>query len=189
MQFKELETERLILRKLEERDIPVFWEQFYNDYEKYKFFEYEEIKEYAAFKERTEEQLKRYEQKEYYKWSIVEKTSGFCIGMINLHHYDSTNQQIKVGYFLFPNYRKKGYALESLQCVISFAFDTLKIHRIIATTIAGNTDSNKVLLKAGFQLEGTKRKDHYIDGTYYDSHIFGLLESDISPNHFLDKEE
>ena len=178
MLFKELETERLFLRKVKLEDTKILWDKFFSDYQQYKFYEYEEIKNYEEFEQKIANQIKRYPDGEYYRWNVVTKVSGELIGSINLHHYDIVNNNIKIGYFILPEYRNIGYATECVFKTIDFAFDILKVHRITAGTIEGNMGSNKTLLKTGFILEGTKKQDHKIDGTYYDSNIFGLLNTD-----------
>ena len=173
--FKELETKRLTFCKVKVEDIQILWDNFFNDYEKYKFYEYERIENYDAFKEQIINQIKKYDEGNYYRWAIIEKESGELIGNINLHHYSEGNNNIKIGYFIFDNYRNKGYASESVLGIVEFGFDELSIHRIVGETIANNIASNKVLLKTGFYLEGIKKEDNRIDGKYYDSHIYAIL--------------
>ena len=176
MLFKELETDRLNLKKVKIDDTNILWDKFFCNYEEYKFYKFEKIKDYKEYEQIVINQINNYEKGNYYRWNIFIKETNELIGSINLHHYDVNDNNIKIGYFIFKEYRNKGYATECVLKVIDFAFDTLKVHRITAGTIEGNEFSNKTLLKAGFTFEGTKKEDHKIDGKYYDSNIFGLLK-------------
>ena len=175
MLFRELETKRLILRKVRLEDAKILWDNFFNDYEEYKFYKYDEIKNYEEFEQNALKQVSSYDEGNYYRWNIVAKETDELVGSISLHHFDNVNNSVKIGYFILPQYRNNGYAIESVLKVIDFAFDVLKVHRISATTIEGNNISNKTLLRAGFVLEGTKKQDHMIDGKYFDSNIFGII--------------
>ena len=64
----------------------------------------------------------------------------------------------------------KGYGTEAVKAVVNFAFDELKLHRVIADYYAINTGSSKLFEKAGFTREGIF-KDHFKmpDGTFVDS--------------------
>lgn len=178
MIIRELETDRLILRKLNKDDIKPLWDNFFNDYDKYKFYDDYKINSYEELSERLTKQIENYDKGECFKWAIEEKESNELIGNINLNYYDEFNNNIKLGYFIFDNYRNKGYATEAVLEVINFAFKKAKIHRITATAISTNEASNRVLIKTGFKLEGTRKEDSRIDGKYYDSNIYGLINSE-----------
>lgn len=178
IQFIKLETKRLLLRKTKIGDTKILWNKIFNNYEDYKFYKYDKIKNYVNFEQKILEQIKKYDYNDYYKWNIVLKEANELIGSINLHHYDKVNNNVKIGYFIFSDYRNKGYATEAINKVIDFAFNILNVNKIIAGTIADNDFSNKVLLKTGFVLKKTNEQDHKIDGKLYDQNIFELLKDD-----------
>jgi len=182
MKIRELETDRLILRKLNKDDIKPLWDNFYSDYDKYKFYDQNKINSYEELLERITNQIANYDKDECFNWAIVEKESNELIGNINLHHFNEANNNIKLGYFIFDNYRNKGYATESVLKVVDFTFKEAKIHRIAASAISTNEASNRVLIKAGFRLEGTKKESSISDGKYYDSNIYGLINSEDVKN-------
>ena len=175
MKIRELETDRLILRKLNTDDVKSLWDNFFNDYDKYKFYDDYKINSYEELLEKITKQIANYDKGECFKWAVVEKESNELIGNINLHRYDEVNSNIKLGYFIFDNYRNKGYVTEGVLEVINFLFKEAKIHRITASAISTNKASNRVLIKTGFKLEGTRKEDSRIDGQYYDSNIYGLI--------------
>ncbi|GAB4346988.1 MAG: GNAT family protein [Phototrophicales bacterium] len=108
-------------------------------------------------------------------WGIVHQT--VLIGMIELslclqHH------SAEVGYWLGVSFWNQGYATEALQCVLSYAFDELKLHRVYAVCFVDNKASARVLQKVGMQHEGTLRQHYFHWGEYHDVAYFGLLHQD-----------
>lgn len=57
------------------------------------------------------------------------------------------------------------------------------IFRLEAWTLEGNPQSDRVLLKSGFRLEGTQRAKMVLDKERLDMHLFGRLFDDpVQPN-------
>ena len=61
----------------------------------------------------------------------------------------------EVGLFwaIDPDYQRQGYATEAAQALIDFAFQTLRVKRLIATTEYDNAASIGVMRKLGMHLE------------------------------------
>jgi len=83
-------------------------------------------------------------------------------------------QSCYLGYRLDHEEVNKGYMTESLECVIRYAFDELKLHRIEANIMPRNAASLKVVQKLGFSPEGLARKYLQINGNWED-HIHMVL--------------
>jgi RimJ/RimL family protein N-acetyltransferase len=80
---------------------------------------------------------------------------------------------------LDPDCLGKGIGSEAMRLVAGYAFDTLKLHRIFVRVIAFNDRAIAAYQKIGFQLEGRLREAAFIDGTYYDDLMMGLLEHEF----------
>lgn len=89
------------------------------------------------------------------RWAMLEKASDTFIGsfaIIPVEHSNSRREpDIQLGYALLKQFWGKGYAAESVLAARQYAFDVMKLRRIVAITETGNTGSQKVLLKCGFQ--------------------------------------
>jgi [ribosomal protein S5]-alanine N-acetyltransferase len=72
----------------------------------------------------------------------------------------------------------KGYATEALRLVTNYAFKTLNLHKLTAGCYDGNKGSEKAFIKAGFVVEGIRKKHCYCYGVYVGSIIFGLLNDE-----------
>ena len=97
------------------------------------------------------------------------------IGTIQLHTKDMLNNNCKVGYIIGYNFQNKGYMKEALNCVISFAFNTLKFHRIQTEIVVGNNNSIKLVENLGMEEEGIKKESYLLQDTYYDQKIYRLI--------------
>ncbi|MFN7039214.1 MAG: GNAT family N-acetyltransferase [Alphaproteobacteria bacterium] len=62
------------------------------------------------------------------------------------------NGEVEVGYGFLREYWGKGYATESLNALLNWAFSNLTVPRIIAFTNSNNIVSIKILKKCGMEL-------------------------------------
>lgn len=144
-----LETERLRLRKFTLGDTKFIiellnspgWIEFIGD---------RNIK--------TEEQATAYLQngpmKSYvqngYGLSMVETKEGIPIGMCGIINRD-TLEHPDIGFAFLEEFTGQGYAYEIASATLSYAMNTLKISKIVAITLPGNTRSIKLLEKIGMK--------------------------------------
>jgi RimJ/RimL family protein N-acetyltransferase len=75
----------------------------------------------------------------------------------------------------------QGYMSEAVSLAVSFLFQTRPIDRIQATTMLGNGGSQRVLLKNGFQHEGTLRQAVFHQGQGADLHLYSILRGEHLP--------
>jgi RimJ/RimL family protein N-acetyltransferase len=128
---------------------------------------------------------KRYDNlKPEEKWFLIEKKDGSKVGFIQ--HYPMGSYQ-DLGYALVPNERGKGYCAEAVMLIVDYLFLSKDLVRIQACTDARNVDSQKVLEKAGFQKEGTMRKEEFIRGEWRDRYLYSLLKDEWKGPKILTK--
>ena len=109
---------------------------------------------------------------------IVLKETGNIIGTCVLFRIDTTHGGAEIGYALGRDFWGAGYAAEAITALINHAFEVLRLHRLNAVVDPRNLASAKVLLKVGFQHEGTLRQSYLDAGEYTDSALYGLLVSE-----------
>ena len=126
-----LYTERLILRKIDAKDIDDIYEYSCSG----------QVPEYLLWSPHTSrEQTKRYvgtlkkyyAKKEFYDWAVVLKENNKMIGTCGFTRFDFSNNSAEIGYVINPEYRGRGIAGEAARRVIRFGFDDLKLNRIEA---------------------------------------------------------
>lgn len=74
---------------------------------------------------------------------------GIC-GLLKRKELDD----VDVGFAFMPEYRGKGYALESTKAVIEYAQQTLHLKRLLAIVSPDNERSIRLLRKVGFRQTG-----------------------------------
>lgn len=84
-------------------------------------------------------------------------------------------QNANLGYDLDRRYEGKGLMTEAARAVIRFAFDTLRLHRLLAGYLPHNARSAAVLKRLGFEIEGRQRSFLFVDGAWRDHVQTGLV--------------
>lgn len=92
----------------------------------------------------------------YTNWEIVLKSSNMSVGGIGFIGYPDAKGETEVGYMLDELQQGKGYALEALQHMLSWAFSDPHTTAVIARTAENNHPSRKLLTKAGFEEAGNQ---------------------------------
>jgi len=103
---------------------------------------------------------------------------GVLVGSIGLHNIDWFNLQASIGYFLAENAQGKGIISRAVRALIHYAFYDLGLHRIEIRCAEKNDKSRAIPERLGFKKEGIVRDGEYIDGTFHNLVVFGLLKQE-----------
>ena len=91
------------------------------------------------------------------RWAVIDKLSQEFLGWSGLKLWNEPLNNhcgvYELGYRFIPKYWGKGYATESAQAWVDYAFEVLNVNTLYAITDPENTNSKQVLRKVGF-LEG-----------------------------------
>lgn len=102
------------------------------------------------------------------------------IGSIGVFRQGNIHRQTaEVGYYIAEEYWGKGIMTEAIIQTCKYVFDKSDIIRIYAEPFAYNAASCRVLEKAGFQYEGTLRKNAVKNGKVIDMKMYSLLRTEI----------
>ncbi len=176
--FPELETERLVIRRMEYDDADDFFEIYENN----------DVTEYLDWtgpeSEETAEMLIDYFNNQFdsmsaIRWGIEEKDSGILIGTMVLH--DFIKEGIAdLGYDLNRKFWKKGFMTEAMKAVLDFSFKQMGLHRVQCLISPDNTPSVALVEKLGFTKEGLLRKRGFHEDKkfFYDVLQYSLLSMD-----------
>jgi len=173
-----LETDRLILRKIQSNDYLMMFNNWACLEECSEFFPWSAVKDIDIYKERVASWVANYDNELYFNWIIQSKNSKEIIGIINLHNVDEDNLIAETSYILCPRYWGNGIMTEALNRVLRFAFDEVLLNRVQADVFSGNVASEKVLLKCGMQKEGVARERYHKGGVYIDAIQYAILQRD-----------
>lgn len=175
-----IETERLILRRFNYADDDAMLKYWIAD---------EKVQSmYAEPVYTTKEEVKgllnkyigSYEKEDFYRWAIILKETGVCIGQIAYFLVDSKNHFAEIEYCIGSVFQCRGYATEATKAVIRFGFEKMNLHKVQISTKEINVASKRVIEKCGFTYEGTLRDFFYMNGTYTGRLYFSILKSEFN---------
>lgn len=98
------------------------------------------------------------------------------IGSIGVFRQSNIHRQTaELGYYIAEECWGKGIMTEAVKQICEYVFTKSDIIRIYAEPFAHNIASCRVLEKAGFQYEGTLRKNAVKNGTVVDMKMYSKL--------------
>jgi len=86
-----------------------------------------------------------------------------------------------LGYALAESAQGNGYMHEALLATNAYVFKQLNMHRVMANFMPHNTRSNAVLRRLGFAVEGYARDYLYVNGAWRDHVLTSLTNHDWTP--------
>lgn len=154
MHIQPIETERLILRKLEKNDAERLFLLDQNE----KVMKYLGVKAIDNIEE-TQKNIefiqKQYEENGIGRFAVIEKETGHLIGWSGLklitEPINNKTGFFDLGYRFLPECWGKGYATESATAWLNFGFNEMNLNEIFAHAHSENKDSCRVLEKLGFK--------------------------------------
>lgn len=98
-------------------------------------------------------------------------------GVVGLGDINYTDRKAHIGYWVGSKFRGLGIATEATSLVCSYAFTTLKLHRLETKVLEGNVSSMQVLINNGFEVEGTEREAFFADNQFKSFILFAKLNA------------
>jgi ribosomal-protein-alanine N-acetyltransferase len=117
------------------------------------------------------------ESGEWCRYGVLLNGTDAVCGDIGLYHVDKRNQRAEVGYELSPDQWGSGVMTRAASALLTWAFAN-GFHRIEATVLEGNTRSEGVLRKLGFEREATLRDYKWVRGEFRDFSLWSLLATE-----------
>jgi RimJ/RimL family protein N-acetyltransferase len=114
-------------------------------------------------------------------FSVVRLATDELAGEALLWAIDVHNRVAHVGISLRPGFRGHGLGADAVRLLCYYGFAVRGLHRLQIETLADNAAMIAIATRAGFLPEGTLRRSAWVDGTFADEAIFGLLAGEWSP--------
>ncbi|MEO8860108.1 MAG: GNAT family N-acetyltransferase [Ginsengibacter sp.] len=174
--FPEIETERLLLRRMKPKDASVIL-TLRSDKTVMKYIDRERTKSLTEAEQFLAKIDASIVSNNGIMWGIVFKENPEeLIGNIGYWRLIKEHYRAEVGYMLHPDHWKKGIMKEALLSVIDFGFDKMNLHSIEANINPGNEASAKILEATGFVKEAYFKEDFYFNGVFGDTIIYSRLK-------------
>ena len=98
------------------------------------------------------------------------------VGTIDLYEFDHYHNRAGVGILIAdPADRKKGYASAALECLVSYAFETIGLHQLWCNILENNAESLKLFTNHGFVICGSRKEWVRMSGGYETEHLLQLI--------------
>lgn len=169
-----IETERLLIRPMNENDIPAL-KEWMSDMSIYRYW--------GKGPSKSEKNPELFFQKEERKTKsfhlgIAIKDSNKVIGDVWVYLIEN-DRMASVAIRLSPIYHGNGFGTETLSAITRFCFENTELQRLWTEVDIRNTASCKMLEKCGYTREGLIRQGKMVN-TWCDYYIYGILASDKS---------
>lgn len=175
---QEIETGRLLLRRLLPSDAPAMYRNWASDPEVTRYLRWKPHQNEAQTFELLSAWATLYPNPDYYQWAMVEKATGEVFGTISIFRSDSAEPNARaewpqmdpsngiweVGYCIGKAWWNKGFTTEALKAVVDFWFRQTDSDWLSCCHAIENPASGKVMQKAGFVYDHDAI-NHKFDGT------------------------
>ena len=150
---------RTFLRCLKPKDISEEYIDWLNDIE---ITRYTEQRFYKHGYETTQSYIeKKYVSNLDLLFGIFLKSTH--IGNIKLGPINFLHKNSEISFFIGKkNFMNKGIMTQVINYLVNFSFNNLNLEKITAGCYSNNLNSQKLLLKCGFILEGKKKEASYL---------------------------
>ena len=176
--FLNLETERLLLRRIDENDVEEVFALRGNP-ETMKYIPRPIVKT----KEDALAHIAMIEDKILnnigINWGITIKGNSKIIGIIGHYRISAENHRAEMGYMSLPETFGNGFISEAIKAVVAYGFEQMNLHSIEAIIDPENIASERVLQKNGFVKEAHILENELWEGKFWDIVIYSLLRKNF----------
>lgn len=144
-----------------------------------------EVRQYFIYRKPfTTEEHERWMEKEVKtekckQFIIYYKKTGSPIGSVYLRDIDRVNGKAEYGIFIGDaSLRGKGLGTEVAKLMLQYAFERLKLHKVMLRVLSFNIAAVKSYEKAGFVQEAYLREEVLIDSEYQDVIYMAAINPD-----------
>lgn len=180
--FTSLQSERLILRRLEDNDL-VSYHAYLNDplvaeYQTWDTYPVERAREVIE----EQKTLEPGSPGDPFLFAVELKENTSLAGHVVLTVQEKDPLQAEIGFTFAREYHGRGLAREAASNVLDYAFTVLRLHRIIAITDCENLSSVALLGRLGMRREGHYLQNIWFKGKWGDEYLYAILSDEWNLN-------
>lgn len=168
----ELQTDRLILRRLTLEDAEEMYRNWASDDEVTKYLTWRshaDVQETLAYLQHC---VQGYQDLSFYQWGIELKDTHALIGNISVVRVEEEAERLELGWVIGRSFWGNGYTAEAGKEVLKVLFDRVEAKNIVARHDVNNPNSGRVMQKMGMKFGGISRQcatnnQGIVDCAYY----------------------
>ena len=148
--FVDIETKRLLLKRVDKSDREFIFEAFQNDFINKYLYDEEPMTDI----EQADDLIEFYNMKEprnQNRWVLINKLENKKMGTCGFHLWDREKNKVEIGFELMKQYNGKGYMTEAVEAIIEFAKNQMKVDVIKALVYVENDKCKRLVERFGFK--------------------------------------
>jgi len=110
-------------------------------------------------------------------FAVTLAAERLLIGAMGLQ-FAEQHQRAELGYWIGVPWWNHGYCTEAALAVLRYAFVDRGLHKVVATHLARNPASGRVMQKIGMVQEGVQRDQVFRWGRFDDLVLYGILRAE-----------
>ncbi|WP_081581595.1 UDP-4-amino-4,6-dideoxy-N-acetyl-beta-L-altrosamine N-acetyltransferase [Pararhodospirillum photometricum] len=178
-----LRSNRLLLRAIEESDLPIisFWRSQPEVYEY--FYEYLPI----SVRQQKNWYEKQLQDSSEINFVVADIKTGKAIGTVSIYHIDRRSRKAEWGRLIIgdPSARSGGKGAEIEALVLQYSFEHLNLNKLYCEVLLQNEKVVSLHKKFGFHHEGVLRQHAFKAGKYEDVVMLSMLAEE----YFFNKDK
>lgn len=177
MLFAPIETKRLLIRLLEEKDASEVYR--YRSLPEVQVYQagWPESAEACANFARLNSSRPSFQPGEYTQLAIVRKQDGLLIGDMGIL-IGEEGYQAELGFTLSPAFQAQGYGTEAVEAILGHLFEQRGLHRAYGSVDPNNVPSIRLMERLGMRREAHLKRSYRMRGSWYDDVIYALLKEE-----------
>jgi len=177
--FPNLESERLVLRRLKDSDAQEVFKIRSNP-ERMKYIPRPILQNEEEALAMIQMMNDKIDENTDINWGVCLKNSDKIIGFMGFYRVQPESYRTEIGYMVLPEYDGKGYVSEAVNAMLNYAFTTAGFHSIEAVIDPNNFASARVLEKNGFRKEAHFIENFFWNDEFIDSVHYGILKREFT---------
>ena len=107
--------------------------------------------------------------------AVVPKAQQQMVGIVVCRVTVAANETMEIGYRLQVDVHRRGYGFEACTRLFDHLIGEIGVRKLVAYCVAANEPSWRLLEKLGMQREAVLREYTFLDGSWRDEFVYGLL--------------
>lgn len=136
-----------------------------------------------SFRSWTDSRAGRAPGGESFRLVVESVADGAFVGSLTVGETDNRAGCFKTGIAITTEQRRKGYAAEATELLLTYMFAEQRLHKCEVEIYAFNEGSIALYRKLGFVEEGRLREHEFFAGTYHDVVLMGITADEHWATH------
>lgn len=120
------------------------------------------------------------EEAEWLGLCVERSEDNQVVGAISFRLESIDSEVAEIGYRLNPKFHGQGFAVEAIRTLVTFLFETVKVHKVVAYCDPDNSPSYRLMEKLHMQREGLFREHFKMGEQRRDLCMYGVLAHEFS---------